>query len=226
MAVDLVNLGFAQIYLTLMIDGIGSSPFSAVTLPPLEHKTQTFKDQIVEASRQQFARPRAEVEEAIHIWHAPIADEPKERPADKEKKEKTESRRQAESPVKDTEKVSSSPTAHRTERPRDDRPREKKPASDYKTSSRDVDGAKRTTATKSMEELRAVLRQISKSDTPDKPPAPADLKSALASVLPAAVAAGPEMVEATASPDTDSELDPKKLERMMRVKTDDRTPLK
>jgi hypothetical protein len=33
---DLVNLGFAQIYLTLMIDGIGSRPFSAVTIPPIE----------------------------------------------------------------------------------------------------------------------------------------------------------------------------------------------
>jgi hypothetical protein len=28
MATDLVNLGFAQIYLTLMIDGVGSPPFS------------------------------------------------------------------------------------------------------------------------------------------------------------------------------------------------------
>ena len=33
MATDLVNLGFAQIYLTLMIDGVGSPPFSATTLP-------------------------------------------------------------------------------------------------------------------------------------------------------------------------------------------------
>lgn len=33
---DLVNLGFAQIYLTLMIDGVGSPPFSATTLPPFD----------------------------------------------------------------------------------------------------------------------------------------------------------------------------------------------
>ena len=32
-ATDLVNLGFAQIYLTLMIDGVGSPPFSATTWP-------------------------------------------------------------------------------------------------------------------------------------------------------------------------------------------------
>jgi energy-coupling factor transporter ATP-binding protein EcfA2 len=224
MAVDLVNLGFAQIYLTLMIDGIGSSPFSAVTLPPLEHKTQTFKDQIVEASRQQFARPRAEVEEAISVWHAPIVDEPRERPVDKEKKEKIESRRPTESPVK--EKVNPPPAPHRTERPRDERSREKRPASDHKEPNRDADSTKRTTATKSMEELRAVLRQISKSETPDKPSAPADLKSALASVLPATPATGGEVVIDTAPSDSESELDPKKLERMMRVKTDDRTPFK
>jgi hypothetical protein len=34
MAEDIVNLGFAQVYLRLMIDGIGSKPFSATTLPP------------------------------------------------------------------------------------------------------------------------------------------------------------------------------------------------
>ena len=35
-ATDLVNLGFAQIYLTLMIDGVGSPPFSATTLAPFD----------------------------------------------------------------------------------------------------------------------------------------------------------------------------------------------
>jgi len=35
---DIVNLGFAQIYLKLMIDGIGSSPFSARTLPPIKNQ--------------------------------------------------------------------------------------------------------------------------------------------------------------------------------------------
>ena len=33
---DFVNLGKYHIYLKLMIDGITSAPFSAVTLPPLE----------------------------------------------------------------------------------------------------------------------------------------------------------------------------------------------
>ncbi len=71
-ATDLVNLGFAQIYLSLMIDGIGSKPFSAVTLPPISHAEISHADQVIAASRARFARPRAEVEELIRIWHEPV----------------------------------------------------------------------------------------------------------------------------------------------------------
>lgn len=62
---DLVNLGFAQIYLTLMIDGVGSPPFSAVTIPPIEAPAVSYREQVIESSRRQFASPRAKVEEAI-----------------------------------------------------------------------------------------------------------------------------------------------------------------
>jgi len=68
---DIVNLGFAQIYLKLMIDGIGSSPFSAKTLPPIAKPAISFKADIIEASRKHFTRPRAEIEEAIAVWHKP-----------------------------------------------------------------------------------------------------------------------------------------------------------
>ncbi len=67
-AVDICNLGFAQVYLTLMIDGIGSAPFSAVTLPPLERTSMSCKDMVIHRSRQQFSKPRAEVEAAIVSW--------------------------------------------------------------------------------------------------------------------------------------------------------------
>ncbi len=66
---DLVNLGFAQIYLKLMIDGVTSSPFSAVTLPPIEKPLVSFKEDIIRSSRQTYARPRSEVEEYIRQWH-------------------------------------------------------------------------------------------------------------------------------------------------------------
>jgi energy-coupling factor transporter ATP-binding protein EcfA2 len=66
---DLVNLGFAQIYLKLMIDGLSSQPFSATTLPPIAHPENSYVKEIIDASREQFARPRASVEEAIAAFH-------------------------------------------------------------------------------------------------------------------------------------------------------------
>ncbi len=70
---DLVNLGFAQIYLKLMIDGLTSPPFSATTLPPIPQAETSYVKEIIDASRAQFARPRAEVEEIIVKFHEPTA---------------------------------------------------------------------------------------------------------------------------------------------------------
>jgi hypothetical protein len=72
LAPDIVNLGFAQIYLTLMIDGIGSQPFSATTLPPIKPASISAKEMIIHRSRQQFAHKRDEVEKAINEWHLAI----------------------------------------------------------------------------------------------------------------------------------------------------------
>lgn len=84
MAEDLVNLGFAQIYLTLMIDGVGSQPFSAQTLPPFDPPPQSFVNEVIERSRKHFAAPRAEVEARVEKWQAeanepPASDIEKER---------------------------------------------------------------------------------------------------------------------------------------------------
>lgn len=75
---DIVNLGFAQIYLKLMIKGVGSAPFSATTLPRPKMASKTFTNEVIDASRAQFARPRAEVEEEIKKWHEPIAAAPRD----------------------------------------------------------------------------------------------------------------------------------------------------
>lgn len=66
---DLVNLGFAQIYLTLMIDGVGSAPFSAVTIAPIPALEESNKEAIIEASRAQFSHGREQVEKVINDWH-------------------------------------------------------------------------------------------------------------------------------------------------------------
>ncbi len=69
---DLVNLGFAQIYLTLMINGVGSSPFSAVTLPPIIQTSDSMKDRIIKSSRDKYACSREKVEAEINIWFEPV----------------------------------------------------------------------------------------------------------------------------------------------------------
>jgi hypothetical protein len=61
---DLINLPNYHIYLKLMIDGVTSKPFSAITLLPPVVKT-SHKATVIEASRMKFGRPRAEVEREI-----------------------------------------------------------------------------------------------------------------------------------------------------------------
>jgi len=65
---DIVNIGFANIYLKLMIDGVASRPFSAVTLPPIERPSESFRNQIIDSSRKSYSAPRAEIEEKINKW--------------------------------------------------------------------------------------------------------------------------------------------------------------
>ena len=70
-AIDLVNLGFAQIYLSLMIDGIGSQPFSAQTLPPIQPPHISAREMTIAASRKIYTKPRSEVEEIVASLYAP-----------------------------------------------------------------------------------------------------------------------------------------------------------
>jgi hypothetical protein len=69
-AEDLVNLGFAQIYLKLMIDGVSSQPFSAQTLPPIKRPENVDKQEIIDHSRKRYSCARADVEKAIDDWQA------------------------------------------------------------------------------------------------------------------------------------------------------------
>lgn len=61
---DLVNLPNYNIYLKLMIDGVASRAFSAVTLPPPE-RSASFKGEIINLSRERYGRPRKDVEREI-----------------------------------------------------------------------------------------------------------------------------------------------------------------
>ncbi len=65
---DLVNMGRFQMYLTLMIDGVGSQPFSAMALPPIPALLNSNKQELIDWSRQSYSKPRAEVEARIITW--------------------------------------------------------------------------------------------------------------------------------------------------------------
>lgn len=62
---DLEGLGVGQIYLTLSIDGITSTPFSAETIPPIETPRISYRDDIIRYTREHYGRPRAEIEATI-----------------------------------------------------------------------------------------------------------------------------------------------------------------
>jgi CxxC-x17-CxxC domain-containing protein len=71
-AQDIVNLGFANVYMKLMINGVASRPFSALTLPPIPMPEKSYKEEIIEFSRKKYAASKEEVEKSIAEWHAPV----------------------------------------------------------------------------------------------------------------------------------------------------------
>jgi CxxC-x17-CxxC domain-containing protein len=88
MANDLVNLAKYNIYLKLMIDGITSKAFSAVTLPPRPKPEISFRHQIIKNTREFYCRPRIEVEKQIsEEWLETEEEKEVEKPAKSAKKE-------------------------------------------------------------------------------------------------------------------------------------------
>ncbi len=65
---DLVNLGKYNIYLKLMIDGVASKSFSAITIPPFPKPEKSHKDEIIKQSREKNGTPREIIEEKIAKW--------------------------------------------------------------------------------------------------------------------------------------------------------------
>ncbi len=90
-AEDLVELGLGQIYLTLMIDGVGSTPFSAETIPPIERPSITYKNDVIEHSREHYARKRQDIEGGIvarQQEHAPPPPKKKDERSDRDRGER------------------------------------------------------------------------------------------------------------------------------------------
>ncbi len=64
-AQDLLNLPNYNVYLRLMIDGVPSRPFSAITLPPSPKSEISYEQEIIEYSRKEYGTPIADVEKQI-----------------------------------------------------------------------------------------------------------------------------------------------------------------
>lgn len=201
-AQDLVNLGFAQIYLTLMIDGVGSPPFSATTLPPFDPPPQNFVDETIKNSRQTFGRPRTEVEANIAKTHE---EEPAPPKAPKEPKAAPRAASAAPREASDAPRRPARPSDEHQE-PRAPRPpREQAPREHAQEQKPPLDGAK---------SLREALSQV----TGQKPQTHApDLKSTLHTLAPTAKANHPkETVKKESSPKP-AGLPQEELERMLAV---------
>lgn len=66
---DIVNLGFAQVYMRLMIDGVGSQPFSAITLPPMAPPAHSYAQAVIAHSRATYAKPVTDVTEEVATFY-------------------------------------------------------------------------------------------------------------------------------------------------------------
>src|SRR3989344_971199 len=79
-AIDMVNLPNYNVYLKLLVDGISSRPFSAMTLPPIPlEKERGVKEKIIETSRSRYGISRVAVEKIIKKWAVEIKPSIKER---------------------------------------------------------------------------------------------------------------------------------------------------
>ncbi len=116
-AEDLVQLGLGQIYLTLMIDGVGSAPFSAETIPPIEAPTISYREDVIHHSRAEYARTREEVEKQIGEWQSAFA-----APPPKPKSDRSSGPPRAGSASRDFGNAGPRRESRRDERPHEARP--------------------------------------------------------------------------------------------------------
>jgi hypothetical protein len=68
---DIVNLGVFQVYMRLMIDGVGSKPFSAITLPPMSQPPVSNAQAVIAHSRAAYGKPVFEVTEEVTDFYKP-----------------------------------------------------------------------------------------------------------------------------------------------------------
>lgn len=72
---DIVNLSAYQIYLRLMIDGVGSKPFSAHTLDPIVRPAHSHAQAIIAYSRATYGKPVDDVTHEVTEFYKPMIKE-------------------------------------------------------------------------------------------------------------------------------------------------------
>jgi len=77
---DLINLGMPVIFLSLVINNIVAHPSTASTIPPLPRPAISYRNDVIEWSRQEYASPREGVEIEINKWYATDKAAVEERP--------------------------------------------------------------------------------------------------------------------------------------------------
>ena len=71
----MVSVANHHIYIKMIVDGIVTPPFSAITLPPLNTRAgEGNKEKIIALSRSKYAVPRDVVENNILQWQAKMAE--------------------------------------------------------------------------------------------------------------------------------------------------------
>jgi len=167
---DIVNLGFAQVYLRLMVDGIGSKPFSATTILPPPQSEVTYRERVIEASRKAYAMPRAEIEKIIEerLTTPPPASMPDKKPAVKKPtyNELADKRQMEENEKKRSDKKFTPPIVRRentAQKPTFERPQhQQKPVSLDTLKSRRPDKPQQSTQNKSA--LKSALSDLLKEE--------------------------------------------------------------
>ena len=124
---DLVGLGIGQIYLTLMIDGVGSKPFSAETIPPIDTPPISYRDDCVRTSRELYGRSRAEIEASVNQKQLDFQPPPKEK---KEREKSAYGSRPRASDTGSRPAASGGARGFATNAPREDRAPRPAPASE------------------------------------------------------------------------------------------------
>lgn len=160
---DIVNLGAYQVYMRLMIDGVGSPPFSAHTLDPIQKQPHSYAQAIIAHSRATYGKPVFEVTEEVTEFYKPIVKEEK-KPEGEGTLKVREIRNDTPYPqAKSYPKRTSEPTD-----PRREQAAESKPAPTYSRTT-ERKGERRTDERRSDDRRREDRRDDRREDRPERP---------------------------------------------------------